>query len=317
MSGVDHDGRIACTVPTYNRRDDLERCLNALMRQTHPLDGIFVIDNASVDGTQEMVRDRFPDRVTLIRLEENTGSAGGFYEGIRAAYLAGYDWIWAMDNDAEADPDALEELVNSPSFSDPQVGLLGSLVVGRDGRIQYGHSARFSFLMRQIAAENGQLNSPIALDAKSYTGALIHRRAIEQVGFPLKEFFAYQDDLQYTYRISHKLQLFLIPTSRVVHESEEVSWEFQIKSRWLFRSSRWPLEIRYRLYYTRRNQIYFHTRSAPPYAVPVVVAKAVYAFAKSIASVFVFDEQKYRRARLIFLATWDGLRGHLGKVTQL
>lgn len=311
-----YDCRIACVIPTYNRRNEVECCLRALLGQTRPLDRIFVVDNASVDGTQEMVRERFPHNVTLIRLEENTGSAGGFYEGLRAAYLAGYDWIWAMDNDAEPAPNALEELVKSPGFADPRVGLLGSLVVGPAGEIQYGHSARFSVLMRQIPVEDEHSTSPLSIDAKSYTGALIHRRAIDRVGFPRTDFFAFHDDLQYTYRISRKLKLFLVPTSRLIHESEVIRCTSLEKSRWLLRSRRWPFEIRYRVYYTRRNQIYFHTRSAPLYAVPLLVAESLYGLFRNVIGIFLFDDQKRRRARVILRATSDGLWGRLGKAPQ-
>lgn len=311
---MSHDGRIACVIPTYNRREALERCLNALLRQTHPLDGIFVVDNASADGTQERVRDRFPNSVKLIRLEENTGSAGGFYEGIRAANLAGYDWIWAMDNDAEAQPDALEELVKSPCFADPRVGLLGSLIVGRDGSIQYAHSMRFSPLMRQIPAESNHSALPVHLDAKSYTGALIHRRAIDLVGLPPRDFFAYQDDLDYTYKISRRLRLFLVPQSRIIHDSEVRTWELSQRKRWLLRSRRWPFEVRYRIYYTMRNTIYFHTRSVPRYLLPLVFAKTVYSLTRGILAILIFDEKKRRRMSLIIRAAVDGLTGRLGKV---
>ena len=47
--------KICAVVVTYNRKDLLVECLNALKNQTYPLDGIYIIDNASTDGTQELL----------------------------------------------------------------------------------------------------------------------------------------------------------------------------------------------------------------------------------------------------------------------
>lgn len=308
--------RIAAVVPTYNRRAALERCLAALMQQTHPLDALFVVDNASTDGTEKMVQDRFSRHVSVIRLEDNSGSAGGFCEGIRAAFRKGYDWIWAMDNDAVPEPSALEELVKSPLFEDPRVGLLGSLILARNGDIQYGHSMRLSAFMKEIPAETEDSVAPVRLHAKSYAGALIHRRAIASVGFPRRGFFAYQDDLDYTFRISRYFALFLVPASRIIHENENRR-EFPERSRWLMRSRRWPFELRERLYYTMRNHIYFLTRSAPLYVVPVLLAQTGFAVVRKLAAILIFDDQRVARSRVIIRAACDGFAGRLGKASWL
>lgn len=66
---------------TYNRKESLRIVLESLKNQKMKLDEIIVIDNASIDGTDRMVEEEFPE-VTYIRLSENTGSAGGYYKGL-------------------------------------------------------------------------------------------------------------------------------------------------------------------------------------------------------------------------------------------
>jgi rhamnopyranosyl-N-acetylglucosaminyl-diphospho-decaprenol beta-1,3/1,4-galactofuranosyltransferase len=104
---------IAAVVVTFNRRALLVECVDALLPQTVPLDQIFIIDNASTDGTEELVRLKgFADhaRITYIRMQKNSGGSGGFYEGMRIAFEKNYDWIWVMDDDAEPEVNALETL---------------------------------------------------------------------------------------------------------------------------------------------------------------------------------------------------------------
>ena len=81
---------IAAVVPSYNRRDCLEPCIEATLGQTGVPDMALVVDNASTDGTEEMVRIKFP-QAQVVRLGVNTGSAGGFHEGNRVGSYRGRD----------------------------------------------------------------------------------------------------------------------------------------------------------------------------------------------------------------------------------
>ena len=88
--------KIAAVVVTYNRKELLKECLDALLAQTHPLDSIILIDNASTDGTPEFLKEKgFLDnpKIDYVRLSENSGGAGGFYEGMKRGYEKGFDWV--------------------------------------------------------------------------------------------------------------------------------------------------------------------------------------------------------------------------------
>src|SRR5581483_11127319 len=89
---------VVAVLVTYNRRDLLTEALGALGRQTRPLDAVLVVDNASNDGTPDLVRDRFP-AVELVSLRRNTGGAGGFAAGVACALDRGADLVWLMDDD--------------------------------------------------------------------------------------------------------------------------------------------------------------------------------------------------------------------------
>ena len=83
---------VCALVVTYNRRALLEECLRAIEAQTVRPDELILVDNASTDGTRELLREGgYLDRpdVTYLRLDENLGSSGGFARGFEAARESG------------------------------------------------------------------------------------------------------------------------------------------------------------------------------------------------------------------------------------
>ena len=118
----------------YNRRDLLAEALDALASQTTPLAAVHVIDNASTDGTSQMVTKRFPS-VTLHTMPENTGGAGGFAAGIAFALDSGADLVWLMDDDTVPTPTALSSLLDArAAYAGTVPAAMASRVVWTDGR---------------------------------------------------------------------------------------------------------------------------------------------------------------------------------------
>ena len=97
---------VLAAIVTHNRCDLLARCLDYLQAQTRPPDAILVVNNASTDGTVEMLEQRGIPFVT----QENVGSAGGWHRGIQHALEHGFDAVWLMDDDGYPDAGALGRL---------------------------------------------------------------------------------------------------------------------------------------------------------------------------------------------------------------
>src|SRR5260370_42531591 len=91
-------GSVAAVIVTFNRKHLLGKCLEAVRAQTRPCERLFIIDNASSGGTFEFLAAQgFLDESTeYVRLPVNSGSAGGFHEGMRRAYEAGVGWVGLM-----------------------------------------------------------------------------------------------------------------------------------------------------------------------------------------------------------------------------
>ena len=107
---MNQKNRIAAVVVTYNRKELLRECIEALLVQSMNQLDILLIDNASTDGTYEYVEDLVMENDTIYYMNtgSNLGGAGGFHYGLKEAYNRGYDYMWIMDDDTIATPDALK-----------------------------------------------------------------------------------------------------------------------------------------------------------------------------------------------------------------
>ncbi len=108
---------LSVVIPSWNARDLLEKFLPSVVRaaEFHPDNEVIVVDNASEDGSAEMVRERFPS-VRLLRMERNLGFGGGNNAGVLAARNR---IVVVLNNDMRVEPDAFERLLEG--FTDSRV----------------------------------------------------------------------------------------------------------------------------------------------------------------------------------------------------
>jgi len=207
---------VAAVVVTYNRKKLLRECLQALLAQTRPLDEIIVIDNASTDGTDQMVSKEFP-QVTYVRLSENIGGAGGFHEGMKLAYEKGYDWIWVMDDDVVAGPTALMNLLEA-AHEVPDAAFLCSRVVSASGNQMNVPSVDLRPSVSYYPDWAKLLDKGlIKVREATFVSLMVHWSTLEDVGLPIKEFFIWGDDTEFTLRATQNRPAYMVGDSIAVH----------------------------------------------------------------------------------------------------
>lgn len=113
---------VAAVVLSYEGRDVTLQALESLTAQDHPRLALVVADNGSTDGTKEAVEAAYP-AVTVVRTEENLGPAGGVNLGLRWGLERGFDYLLVLNNDIEAAPDMVTEMVRVAE-SDARIGIV-------------------------------------------------------------------------------------------------------------------------------------------------------------------------------------------------
>jgi GT2 family glycosyltransferase len=204
---------IAAVVVTHNRRALLARCVECLLRQTWPGLDIWIIDNASTDGTADMLAPMIADgRVRYANTGGNLGGAGGFEYGLRLAAEQDYEYAWVMDDDAMPEPTALAALMRAADELG-EFGFLSGKVLWTDGSICRMNVQRD--LKLHIIADFTPARIPCG--AATFVSLLVPVRVVREVGLPIGAFFIWADDLEYTRRISLKYPCWVVTDSVTVH----------------------------------------------------------------------------------------------------
>ncbi len=209
---------VCAFVLTRDRKELLAECVRALLAQTHPVDEVIVLDNASTDGTEEHLRGSGlldDPRVRFERREVNTGGAGGYREGVRLGIEAERDWIWLMDDDAEPREDALATLLGAAEEGDAAVC---SAVVHPDGDIDLQHRCRMGRFIVPLPASAYAPGRREEVECASFVGLLMRTPAARASGLPIAEFFIGYDDAEYSLRLREHGRIRLVPESEILHK---------------------------------------------------------------------------------------------------
>lgn len=216
--------RVTAVVVTYNRINLLKECVVALLEQTYQNMNILIVDNNSTDGTREYLQrisNTNNEKIHVLSLKENIGGAGGFYEGIRHAMQSAPDWLWLMDDDTIPEKEACEELCKAVDVLGGNIGFLSSNVYGMNNecmntpRMKMNQKGENGYADWNIHLEKGL----VKVDSATFCACFISADAVRKVGLPLRDYFIWGDDTEYTLRLTRYYgQGWLVGKSLVLHK---------------------------------------------------------------------------------------------------
>jgi rhamnopyranosyl-N-acetylglucosaminyl-diphospho-decaprenol beta-1,3/1,4-galactofuranosyltransferase len=195
--------KVSAVVVTFNRKDTLLQCLNAIELQSLKPENVFILDNASTDGTQQLLKDhgyidtlKYNIKFNYIRNDKNEGGAGGFYRGMKIAHETDNDnALWVMDDDGIPDKDCLKNLL--PYLSD--YDYISPLVVDIE------NEEMTSFMGCTVSDFiRGKENGIVKNCANPFNGILYSSKLIKSIGYPKKEMFIWGDEINYDLRAREK-----------------------------------------------------------------------------------------------------------------
>jgi len=211
--------RVSVVIVNWNGRRYLEGCLSSVLAQTHPAFEVVLVDNASTDGSVELVARRFPE-VRILRNERNLGFAAGSNIGIRAT---SGECVATLNNDAQADSRWLEELVAAMQGQE-MVGMAASKMLFAH-RPEVINSTGICLDPAGIAWDRrggewdaAEESRPIEVFGPCAGAALYRRAMLDQVGLFDEDFFCYLEDVDLAWRARLMgWRCLYVPTARVYH----------------------------------------------------------------------------------------------------
>jgi GT2 family glycosyltransferase len=241
---------LSIIIVSYNDRLRLGRCLSSLEEETRNLGAeVIVVDNHSVDGSQELVRASFP-WVELLENKKNLGYARANNRGIRESQGK---FILFLNPDTVLPPVALTELLTGLEAW-PEAGAIGPALVHEDQSFQVSFGRKVSFFSElvQKSVRNPYYKARLkagwrARETGWLSGAclLLRRSALKEAGLFDENFFLFFEDIDLCLRMRQKgFRLIFDPRIKILHVGGASTCRQKLASR---------LEY-------RRSQVYFYRK---------------------------------------------------------
>ncbi len=225
--------QLSVVLLSYNTRELTEQALRSVLAAVEDMQAeVFVVDNASADGSADMVEEKFP-QVHLLRNDSNTGFAAGNNVALR---IVQGRYILLLNTDTIVRRNTFECLVHFME-ENPQAGAVGCKILNPDGTLQLDSRRGFPTPVAAFCKMSGLSrilpNHPAIarynmtfldaeqrseVDVLSGSCILVRKEAMDEVGLLDEDYFMYGEDIDWCYRI-HRAgwKIFYIPDTEIVH----------------------------------------------------------------------------------------------------
>jgi GT2 family glycosyltransferase len=212
---------VSIVIVNWNGKQYLKDCLRTVFNQKYPDYEMIFVDNASIDGSVEYVKEKFPKAKIIIN-KENLGFAEGNNIGIRASKGK---YVVALNNDTTVEPHWLEELIKAAE-RDEKIGICASKILWMD-KPNIIYSTGFILKYGCVIGDRGHLEE----DRNQYEklqevfgacacSALYRKDMLNEIGCFDETYFAYHEDSDLSWRAHNAgWKAVYVPTSICYHKS--------------------------------------------------------------------------------------------------
>lgn len=246
------ESKIGAGVVSFNRIELLKRSLQAIF-DTPNVAEIVVVDNGSTDGSREYLATIRDPRLRLILSKQNDGGAGGFAKALAWLIAGKTDYFWLMDDDAIPNDGCAATLARVLD-DNPELTFVAPRVVDYSGETG---PRNFPLLaiddIPTVYEAVAQACLPIA--TASFVGPMIRRTAAMSTHAPMRDYFIWHDDYEFTSRLSSLGPAWSVPSATIEHAITNIGPEGYLASRnfYNFRNMAWWLKTGSHLTLTQRR----------------------------------------------------------------
>lgn len=299
--------KVYILVLNWNGWKDTIECVESCLKLTYVNSNILIVDNASSDDSEVILRERFPD-IDIIQTGENRGYAGGNNFGIRFALAKGADYVWLLNNDTKVDPAALDEMVRVAK-NDSTVGMVGpkillysrpeylncigstiNLITGQPRLIGLGEK------------DDGLFDEIKEMDTLSGCSLLVSKDVVDAVGLLDEKFFLFYEETDWILRAKRAgYRMLYVPRARIWHKVSASVGGHQS-----------PLML---YYMTRNNPLLMRQNVGMLAFSRFIVIYLCLVIPKKIINVLVFNRDKrYQKVKAILKGLCHYFFGRFGKL---
>jgi len=229
---------ISIVVLTYNSKDCIRPCLDSVFRQDYQNFEVIVVDNASSDGTLELVKKY--SKTALIENEENFGACRARNQGIE---VSSGEWILTLDCDVVLEKDFLSKAVNTINNLSSNTGILQPKILNLDGKTIYSCGIHLSWMRRFYdigrGKNNVEFNKPMSIFGACSACAFYRKQMLQEVkeetGYFDERFFFLVEDVDLAWRAQKRgWEVLFAPEANCYHMGNSSGTSDRLRQRLCF-----------------------------------------------------------------------------------
>jgi hypothetical protein len=220
---------ISFIIVNWNTREILIDCLNSIYKTVTDIDSeIYVVDNNSTDGSQDAVKNGFPD----VKLIENSTNTGFAHANNQALSVMQGRFAVLLNSDAVLQEGAIKSLLDFMNNT-PKVGIAGVQLLNKDGSRQnsidnfpsleteiFNKSILRLIFPNRYPGKGRVYHNPIEVDSVIGACLMARKEAIDAVGLLDEDYFIFLEETDWCFRMHKKgWKIYHVPDARVFHLS--------------------------------------------------------------------------------------------------
>jgi GT2 family glycosyltransferase len=256
------DSKCSVIIPVYNRKNEVIRCIDSILKSTYKYLEFVIVDNASTDGTLDLLNKYYHDNKNfkIIGLPKNTGAVGGRNEGIK--YAKGKFLVF-VDSDNVVDKNCIKELVNTAK-SDERIGFVGpKMYYYKDKKRVWYAGAKINLTTSKTSyiginqIDTGQFDRIKKVEHIPNLW-LVKKEVIDKIGGLDQRYVMTYGESDWPMRAKQAgFKIIFCPRAITYHDIPSPSKSKSIRARLGF-------DTKYRIYYMARNRTLFMRRFSKP-----------------------------------------------------